>query len=137
MATSLRANADGTASFLNGSGVEVLKVPASAGNNTSVATLGDTLGVGQTWQDVTASRALGTTYTNSTGKPIMVSVGSHTSAGIYQMTLIATINGVAVKFSQSSDSTGNTSVGGVVIVPNGATYNITSGYTLTYWNELR
>jgi len=31
-------------------------------------------GVGQTVQDVTASRVLGTTYTNSTGKPILISL---------------------------------------------------------------
>ena len=31
-------------------------------------------GRGQSWQDVTAWRALGTTYTNSTGKPIYVIV---------------------------------------------------------------
>jgi len=30
------------------------------------------IGVGQTWQDVTSSRAKNTTYTNSTGKPIQV-----------------------------------------------------------------
>ena len=32
------------------------------------------IGVGQTWQDVTASRVAGITYTNSTGKPISVSI---------------------------------------------------------------
>ena len=32
------------------------------------------IGVGQTWQGVLASRALGTTYQNTTGKPIMVNV---------------------------------------------------------------
>ena len=28
------------------------------------------IGVGQTWQNVTSSRAIGTIYTNSTGRPI-------------------------------------------------------------------
>jgi len=32
------------------------------------------IGEGQTWQDVTASRALNTTYTNTTGRPIMISI---------------------------------------------------------------
>jgi len=32
------------------------------------------LGVNQTWQDVTADRAEGVTYTNTTGRPIYVSV---------------------------------------------------------------
>ena len=32
------------------------------------------IGVGQTWQDVLASRAITTEYQNTTGKPIMVNV---------------------------------------------------------------
>lgn len=36
-------------------------------------------GVGQTWQDVKASRVLGVTYTNSTGAPIEVSVAAYAS----------------------------------------------------------
>lgn len=35
---------------------------------------GIAIGVGQTWQDVTASRSAGTTYTNTTGRPIQLSV---------------------------------------------------------------
>lgn len=37
------------------------------------------IGYGQSWVDVTGSRALNTTYTNSTGRPIQVyvNVGSH------------------------------------------------------------
>lgn len=30
----------------------------------------NSIGVNQTWQDVTASRTIGVTYTNTTGKPI-------------------------------------------------------------------
>lgn len=33
-----------------------------------------TLGVGQTWQDVRTSRAANTTYTNTTGRPIVVTL---------------------------------------------------------------
>lgn len=43
------------------------------------------IGVGQTWQDVTVSRVAGTTYTNSTGKPIMIAIQAiniTTSAGV-------------------------------------------------------
>lgn len=32
------------------------------------------IGVGQTWQNVTASRAFGVTYTNTTGKPIVLMI---------------------------------------------------------------
>ena len=34
------------------------------------------IGVGQTWQDVTASRTRNVTYTNTTGKPIQVNISS-------------------------------------------------------------
>ena len=45
-----------------------------SGNNTLAGTITATnlFGQGQTWQDVTASRAGGTTYTNSTSRPITV-----------------------------------------------------------------
>jgi hypothetical protein len=92
------------------------------------------LGVGQTWQNVTGSRALGTTYTNSTGRPISVNIVASRSnaAG----TLGITVAGV---------STGDLAIAQAVqgfvsaIVPNGATYLI-SGSTLTTieaWVELR
>jgi len=35
---------------------------------------GNTIGIGQTWQDVSGSRSLGTTYQNTTGRPIAVNV---------------------------------------------------------------
>ena len=42
-------------------------------------------GVGQTWQDVTASRAIGTTYTNSLHRPIFVIMSgtAHTGSNSY------------------------------------------------------
>lgn len=94
------------------------------------------LGIGQTWQDVTASRALATSYTNSTGKPIQVSIGAtNSSAGT---TLNLTIAGVIVKGS----STGSTNYQSAVsaVVPNGATYSASySGGTPAslLWSELR
>jgi len=43
-----------------------------SGTNTGDGALA--IGVGQTWQDMTASRSSGFTYTNSTGKPITAAV---------------------------------------------------------------
>lgn len=91
---------------------------------------GIAIGVGQTWQDVTGSRASGTTYTNTTGRPIQVSItfdpvgsGSH-----------FTINGVDVL---SSSDTGYYNV--ACIVPAGATYRLgSSGVAVNLkWTELR
>jgi hypothetical protein len=86
------------------------------------------LGVGQTWQNLTASRALNTTYTNTTGKPIAVSIGGGQSGGSVDLI----INGVTM----GGTALGNQSqVFGVV--PVGATYSTTTGTNYNYWYELR
>lgn len=60
---------------------------AQAGTNGSIAMTpyafaGAALGSpGQSWHDVTGSRALGTVYTNSTGRPIVVEVGVYNTTG--------------------------------------------------------
>jgi hypothetical protein len=86
------------------------------------------IGYGQTWQNVTGSRAITTTYYNTTGKPILASV--LTGAG---QAPTLTINSIVV--ATCSPGTGNTTtVCG--IVPPGGSYAITSG-TPSTWSELR
>ena len=49
--------------------------PATTGGAVSLPTSTNVgIGVGQTWTDVTSSRAKATEYQNTTGKPIMVSI---------------------------------------------------------------
>jgi len=92
------------------------------------------LGSGQTWQDLTASRSFATNYTNTTGKPIVVyiQVVSTVATGI-----ALTING----FSLNSNT--NTPAGFMIIsaiIPPGAVYNAsTPGGALSSlkWSELR
>ena len=81
------------------------------------------LGVSQTWQNMSASRAAGTTYTNSTGKPIFVYVVSGVTATI-------TVSGIT---SQAFSSYTVASF----IVPNAGTYSVSSVNTGVYWLELR
>lgn len=90
------------------------------------------VGVGQTWQNLTGSRAGSTTYTNSTGKPIMVCVtAAGTPAGV-----ILIVDGVTVIQSVMGGATsGNWSAS--VIVPNGQTYSATIYGSLASWVELR
>jgi len=80
-----------------------------------------TLGFGQTWQSVTGSRTSGTTYYNTTGKPIEVyAAGDPTASG---GNLSATVNGVQVGLQGSPTSIYGVSIS--FIVPVGASYVIT------------
>jgi len=81
------------------------------------------IGYGQTWQNVAGSRALSTTYYNTTGKPIVVDV-----TGTAPATNTVTVNGVAVISSYTH----------AVIVPAGAAYAVTFGSgAIANWYELR
>lgn len=95
------------------------------------------VGYGQKWQDVTASRALGTTYYNLTGRPIMVGITTVNSAGAYGTSLI-TVNGVNVAQGGMPNGTVVSSSGLTAIVPPGASYTC-NGQTAAgwYWSELR
>lgn len=96
------------------------------------------VGAGQTWQDVLSSRASGTTYTNSTGKPIMVNAGM-TATGITTAGISATVGGVKVaEFLTRGDSGWPIRHTASFIVPNGVSYVVTvSSGSLNFWSELR
>ena len=121
------AVADGTLVIERGNGTDVLSIAADG----KVTIPGNV----QTWQDVKASRALGTTYTNSTGFPITVAV-SATSTAISLLALY--VNGVAVYNGNGGAVATTFSVVGVI--PAGASYSIVNAAgtpTVTYWSELR
>jgi hypothetical protein len=93
------------------------------------------LGVSQTWQNVASSRAVATTYTNSTGRPIMVAVALSSSTA---STLYATVSGLSMG-GTSVGSSGYSS-GISFIVPSGATYSVTMNAgspSINTWLELR
>jgi len=91
-------------------------------------------GVNQTWQ--APVRAIGTTYTNSSGKPIMVSVSyTCTDANTVQGLIIAptTVYAGAVNVATFAGAFS-------LVVPDGATYVTTTNagtLTLVSWAELR
>lgn len=95
------------------------------------------IGVGQTWQDVTGSRAAAVTYTNSTGKPIMIFASVNINATTPSATL--SVNGVVTSIAAGSNWPTNFIIRQVMlaIVPNGATYRLDGGYSLSNWSELR
>lgn len=89
------------------------------------------IGWGQTWQNVTGSRSPSTTYTNSTGRPIAVSV-IYTGGGAYDVSL--QVDGADRAYATASASQFVTVA---AIVPNGSTYRINATGTLNQWHELR
>lgn len=93
------------------------------------------LGYGQSWQDVTGSRALGVTQYNTTGKPIIANVAGSAAGG--NTSMLCSINGGgAVPFTSIGAITGNLS--GSITIPVGASYVVTgASMTLGSWFELR
>lgn len=92
-----------------------------AGGNALAATM--SLGYGQTWQSVT--RVAGTTYYNTTGKPIVLSVNYTHNSGTLQIT----VSGSVVATSGGSSGTPAHNI--QTIIPVGASYLITNTGTET------
>lgn len=117
------------------------QVPVLAVNNKGQITSASTASLqglgygGETWQDLTGSRAVNVTYTNSLTKPIgvLVQVGAQTN-GIYFF-----INGNFV-WREWYDVNGGAGQIGYsscfVIIPAGATYSASNGPLRAWW-ELR
>ena len=91
------------------------------------------IGYGQTWQNVIASRAVSTTYYNTTGKPIQVAYSAYLTANFF-------VNGEVVSTIIST----TTIPSFAIIVPPGSSYKITeSGVPAGevtgrgQWSELR
>ena len=93
-------------------------------------------GVGQSWVNVTASRQLITTYTNSTGRPIMVAITTTPGPSV---ALVLRINsfGASVDLDAGYNSQEG-SPGFCVVIPIGAVYSVPiSNYPVSRWFELR
>jgi hypothetical protein len=96
------------------------------------------IGTGQTWQDVLSSRAANTTYTNTTSRPIFISVGG--SGAPNHGTMSMTIDGVVIGrqgFTAIASGVSNATMS--AIVPVNSTYRVDNilGWTLEFWAELR
>lgn len=100
-------------------------------------TLMQPIGVGQTWQNVTASRAVNTTYTNTTGRPITVTVSLGIVSGGATVNWFY-VDGAIVQHIQETSSTSWSVT--TFIVPNGSTYKHqyqSVAPTIRVWSELR
>ncbi len=95
------------------------------------------LGYGQTWQNVIASRAFATNYTNTTGKPITVQVsGLSVNANNSNRFQMVVAGQTLVDFYGGGGAAAFFNMTGTVIVPNGMVYSATGG-TVNIWAELR
>ena len=122
----------GTPSALVGTNITGTAAGLSIGGNAATATsAANAIGVGQTWQDVTASRAASTTYTNSTGRPIFISVRMEQDDG----TLNLTVDGLMI--GRTGYTAGPVNYTLTAIVPAGSTYLVTTTGGTLYWYELR
>ena len=91
---------------------------------------------GQTWQNLTGGRALNTTYTNTTGRPIFVSAILNNAGNDPDVRI--NVSGVIVVRTSGPAST--LFFVGPVVVPSGGTYSITKVTwlgSLNSWSEFR
>lgn len=89
-------------------------------------------GVGQSWQVLTSSRAIGVVYTNSTGRPIEV---KYTVIGSSGFTSTITVDSTLIPGSLTQVSPWDSR--GSAIVPPGSTYVVNGGIAVNAWVELR
>jgi hypothetical protein len=122
-------------SATRGATQQSIKAYVDAGDATQI-------GVGQTWQLVT--RALdGTSYTNDTGKPIMVKGRFNGNTDDHTITIFVTPSGgseVEIVFALGTNSGGGVASNGSIIIPNNTAYKFSkSGDTITFFqfHELR
>lgn len=97
----------------------------------NATTASNAIGVGQTWQDVSGSRSAGTTYTNSTGRSIFISVRLSQDDG----TLTLTVAGLLIGSTGTTAGPQNYTL--TAIVPAGITYSVTTTGGTLFWYELR
>ena len=138
LSTALSKSYGGTGLTSAGSAGNIL---TSDGTNwTSASPNG--IGVNQTWTNVTGSRTFNATYTNSTGKPILIATTGSSGSGNGSFTQYGIVNGVNIikTIPYSANSGYQSSL--TFIVQNGATYGVNnsggnSTTVLDTWFELR
>ncbi len=131
--------------LLGGSATQLFKAKAGAAsddvvNKGQLDTKANTadlkeIGVGQTWQDVKNDRKNDITYTNTTGKPIMINISASTT-DTEKVSLF--IGDEEVSFFKQYVSSSDIWVTLSAIVPSDATYRLSSEQgIINTWQELR
>lgn len=95
------------------------------------ASAGGGIGYNQTWQNVSATRAWNTTYTNSTSAPILVSINATDRPGASGFNATLYVNNIAIDVFQGTSQ---------AIIPISSSYKVTGNtlfMLLNSWQELR
>ena len=102
------------------------------------------LGVNQTWIDLTAQRALGTSYQNTSGAPIAVSINTDNEEGVFKIFEVSVDGAAWVTIGEGLHSSGSNehmtlSSSGPFVVPLGHYYRLRggAGAQILRWCELR
>ena len=118
-----------TSSWTTGTGTtESLVSPAKI--KSAIESLALTVGVGQTWQDVSGSRSANVSYQNTTGKPIQWAV--HGSSG--QEAQVSSNGTTWIKVA-TLGAPGSFETAATPVIPNNHYYRTTGGFNT--WAELR
>ena len=133
--SSLGVSGTATATTFSGAGTSLTGTASSLTVGTATNATNILGNSSQTYQNVTGSRAFGTTYTNSTGKPITVWFSS--DSAIPGAITQGFVNGSLACYTHMDLYPRAFST---FVVPISATYSITNnngGIALSYWLELR
>ena len=98
------------------------------------------IAVGQTWQDMTASRAMDVVYYNTTGKPIIINIEVWRNAVSTAGWGCSVNGGAVIPVAMSTNSSGGNRSSGNIIIPGGSSYKCTittEAASVTSWFELR
>ena len=121
-----------TCKTASGTGVVVAGVRGIVGDGTNI-TCPPAVGDNQSWVDMTSSRAFGTTYYNTTKKPILVNVTGTANGAAPKLT----VNGVVIWGSTAISSGFYGAVS--AIIPPGGSYvaGFSASMSLVAWSELK
>ena len=91
------------------------------------------IGINQSWNNVSASRAPGTVYTNTTGRPIMVNITFNPTGST------ASVSVASIQVGATTTVSGYSNYQTIsFIVPAGSTYQTSNiAGSINYWAELR
>lgn len=91
------------------------------------------IGSNQTLQNLLASRAINTTYTNTTGRTIFVMASINLASGTY---VFLQLDGLSIG-NFANNGTGGTVAYCAFPVKDGMTYRLQGGTSVAYWGEFR